>query len=109
MRLRLQIQFLTDPSITIKRGSYDSPEFLASAFAGIDAVVLVLNFRAVPEMESKLIEEVAAAGVKWIFPTEFGSDTGNETMINAVPLIHTQKVGVRKRIEELAEVYRELK
>lgn len=93
-------KFPNDPSITIKQGSYESPEFLKSAFAGIDALVLTLHWSAVPETEIKLIEAAASVGVKWIFPTEFGSDLGNEDMLNAVP-IHASKTAPRVRVEEL--------
>jgi nucleoside-diphosphate-sugar epimerase len=100
--------FPADPSITVKTGSYESASFLESAFAGIDAVILTLNHSAVPDAEIRLIEAAAAAGVKWIFPTEFGSDTGNEVMINAVP-IHPIKVRVRGVIEDLAKKHEGLK
>jgi hypothetical protein len=100
--------FPEDPSITIKAGSYDSDSFLASAFSGIDAVVLALHYTAVPDTELRLIKAAVAAGAKWIFPTEFGSDTGNEVMINAVP-IHPAKVHVRGVIEDLAKNYEGLK
>ena len=62
--------FATDPSIEIKQGGYSSPAFLANAFAGIDAVVLYLHHTSVPELATEVIEAAAAAGVKWIFPTE---------------------------------------
>ncbi len=60
----------TDPSVKIKQGDYSSPAFLADAFAGIEAVVLCLHHTSVPDLEIKLIEGAAAAGVKWILPTE---------------------------------------
>lgn len=100
--------FPADPSITVKTGSYDSASFLESAFAGIDAAILTLNYNAVPDGEIRLIEAAAAAGVKWIFPAEFGSDTGNEVMVNAVP-IHPIKVRVRGVIEDLSKKHEGLK
>ena len=107
-RLDSKSTFPEDPSITIKAGSYDSDSFLASAFSGIDAVVLALHFDAIPDTAIRLIKAAAAAGVKWIFPTEFGSDTGNEVMINVTP-IHSLKVGIRNAIEELAKDHQGLK
>ena len=107
-RLDSKSTFPEDPSITIKAGSYASDSFLASAFSGIDAVVLALHFDAIPDTAIRLIKAAAAAGVKWIFPTEFGSDTGNEVMINVTP-IHSLKVGIRNAIEELAKDHQGLK
>ena len=92
--------FPKDLSITIKQGSYEDPSFLASAFANIEAVVLALHWSAVPVTEIHLIEAAAAAGVRWIFPAEFGSDTGNEVMVSAVPL-HPPKIAPRVKAEEV--------
>lgn len=100
--------FPEDPSITVKAGSYDSDSFLKSAFSGNDAVVFALHYTAVPDMEIRLIEAAAAAGIKWIFPTEFGNDTDNEGMVDAVP-IHPPKVRVRQVIEHLSKQHEGLK
>lgn len=62
-------------------------------------MVLALHFSAVPELEIKLIEAAAEAGVRWIVPTEFGSDNANEGISN-VP-INAAKVAPREKIEEL--------
>ncbi|KAH7412831.1 hypothetical protein BKA64DRAFT_731109 [Cadophora sp. MPI-SDFR-AT-0126] len=98
----------TDPSITIKRGDYSSPEFLADTFAGIEAVILCLHHNSIPDLEIKLIDGAAAAGVKWIFPTEFGHDSGNKELTR-VGIVNSKKLGPRKRIEELAEKNPDLK
>ncbi len=63
--------FPTDPSITIKQGDYSSAGFLAEAFAGIEAAIFTLHWSAIPELEIKLIEAAAEAGVKWIVPSEY--------------------------------------
>jgi uncharacterized protein YbjT (DUF2867 family) len=93
-------KFPSDASITVKQGSYDSPEFLKSAFAGVEALVLALHRDAVPDTEIKLIEAATAVGVNWIFPTEFGSDTANEDLVNAVP-VFPPKIAPRVKIQEL--------
>lgn len=53
-----------DASITVKQGDYTSAEFLVEAFAGIEAAIFTLHWSAIPELEIKLIEAAAEAGVK---------------------------------------------
>lgn len=65
--------FPTDPSITVKQGDYISAEFLVGAFAGIEAAIFTLHWSAIPELEIKLVEAAAEAGVKWIVPAEYVS------------------------------------
>ena len=66
----------TFPSeVTVKKGNYSDPSFLASALQGQDVLILQVNM--MPDaMESQvtLIEAAAKAGVRWVLPTEFGSD-----------------------------------
>jgi uncharacterized protein YbjT (DUF2867 family) len=65
--------FPTD--VTVKKGSYSDAPFLQSALTGQD--VLIMQLAMGPEsMESQvpLIEAAARAGVKYVLPTEFGSD-----------------------------------
>ncbi|PQE10766.1 Isoflavone reductase protein [Rutstroemia sp. NJR-2017a BBW] len=75
----------TDSSVVIKEVDYDLPESLKSALTGSDALIIVLNIRSIPDTEYKLVEAAAATGVKWILPTEFGGDNGNEE-IRALPI-----------------------
>ncbi|KUJ19446.1 NAD(P)-binding protein [Mollisia scopiformis] len=96
------------PSLIVKKGDYSSPEFLASAFAGQEAVIFTLYHTAVPEQEVKYIEAAAAAGVKWILPVEFGGDNAHPHMSTFVP-VHAKKTAPRKRIEELSKTHEGLK
>jgi len=73
-------------------------------FTSQDAVVFALHYTAVPELEIKMIEATAAAGVKWILPVEFGGDNGNPRLEKAVP-VFAAKRAPREKIEELAEKY----
>ncbi|PQE21153.1 isoflavone reductase family protein [Rutstroemia sp. NJR-2017a BVV2] len=98
-RLKERWEAATDASVVIKEVDYDLPESLKAALTGIDALIIVLNIGSIPDTEYKLIEAAAATGVKWILPTEFGGDSGNEE-IRALP-ISAVKIGVRERIEEL--------
>ncbi|KAE9367683.1 NAD(P)-binding protein [Stipitochalara longipes BDJ] len=101
-------EFPNSTSLTIKTGDYTSPSFLAEIFGNQDAVVFTLHYTAVPELEVKMIEAAAAAGVQWILPVEFGGDNGNPRLEKAVP-VYAAKRAPRERIEELAEKYDGLK
>jgi hypothetical protein len=99
--------FPTDASITIKKGNYDSHDFLHSALSGQDALLLVLGGAALIQAQIKLIEAAVSAGVKWILPTEYGTDSANEELTNAVPL-NSIKVAPRLRLEELRKTHQGL-
>lgn len=95
----------TFPSgITLRKGDYTSDDFLASAFAGQQAAVLILNFSVTPPQQLRLIEAAAQAGVKWIIPTEFAGDGTNAAMVASVPLFQP-KAAVRRGIKALSEKY----
>jgi NmrA-like family len=81
--------------------SHDS---LVSAFKGNEALILMLAFQATPQDHMQLIDAAADAGIKWIIPTEFGSDNGNKPFANMVP-INAMKSGPREHVEKLAETH----
>ena len=62
--------------LTIKEVDYDSPESLASALTGIEAVVSALSLPAV-DVQKRLMDAAVAAGVHRFIPSDFGSDTLN--------------------------------
>ncbi|KAH8731927.1 hypothetical protein GQ44DRAFT_698209 [Phaeosphaeriaceae sp. PMI808] len=74
----------TFPSnVTVKKGSYADPSFLASVLSGQDVLIIQVGY--MPEaMASQipLIEAAAAAGVRWVLPTEFGSDPFSQIAID---------------------------
>lgn len=92
---------VTFPSaVTVKKGDYTSSAFLSSALQGIDILVLILGISALGDEQDRLIEAAAKAGVKYVLPTEFGSDTADERMLRAVPLLQHKKA-VQARIADL--------
>lgn len=93
--------FPPHPSITLQKGSYSSPSFLASAFRNVDAAIFALNFMAMGE-QTTLIDAAAKAGVKWILPTEYAGDGLNEEMVEGVPLFHPKREA-RRQVEALGE------
>jgi uncharacterized protein YbjT (DUF2867 family) len=66
----------TFPSgVEVKRGDYKDHSFLISALKGQDVLIMQLNmYPQAMEAQVPLIEAAAEAGVRWILPTEFGSD-----------------------------------
>lgn len=100
--------FPSSPSLTIKTGDYTSPSFLSKIFAGQDAVVFTLHYSAIPDLEIRMIEAAAEAGVKWIFPVEFGSDLANKNIEEVSPMFAAKRAP-REKVEELAAKYEGLK
>ena len=99
--------FPEDPSITVKRGSYDDASFLESAFRGNDAALLTFSFSGSVH-QSKVIEAAAKAGVKWILPNEFAGDGANDAMTDMVPMFQPKR-DTRREIEGLAKTHEGLK
>jgi uncharacterized protein YbjT (DUF2867 family) len=100
--------FPTSSTLTIKTGDYTSPSFLSEIFVNQDAVIFTLHWTAVPDLEIRMIEAAAEAGVKWILPVEFGGDNTNKRLEGAVP-IYAAKREPREKIEELSGKYEGLK
>jgi hypothetical protein len=66
---------------------------------------------ALVQPQIKLIEAAGAAGaagVKWILPTEYGTDSANEEITKAVPF-NSIKIAPRLRLEELTQTHEGLK
>jgi uncharacterized protein YbjT (DUF2867 family) len=66
----------TFPSgVHVKKGDYKDHDFLVSALKGQDVLIMQLNMLpGAMEAQVPLIEAAAEAGVRWVLPTEFGSD-----------------------------------
>ncbi|KAI9845858.1 MAG: hypothetical protein M1837_004539 [Sclerophora amabilis] len=88
------------PSVKVLKGDYNDPSFLKSAFARNDALILTLAFTSTGEDQVKLVDAAAAAGIKWILPTEYGGDNSVEAMRESAPFI-SNKTATREKIEEL--------
>jgi hypothetical protein len=98
----------TDGSISVQKGDYDIPSFLHAALSGQDALILALGGTAIIQPQTKIIEAAAAVGVKWILPTEYGTDSANEQITQSVPF-NSMKVAPRLRLEELTRTHEGLK
>lgn len=90
----------SNPRIAIKTGSYTDPVFLASALTGQDALVVTPSFMVCHELQPDIIRAACQAKVPYILPCEFGSDTDNPALIDALPM-QQAKVDARKLVEDL--------
>ncbi|KAF6835654.1 oxidoreductase [Colletotrichum plurivorum] len=86
--------------VIVKKGSYEDEAFLVDAFKGQDVVVLALGFTSYATGQDALIRAAGKAGVKWILPTEFGSDSAPTKIFETSPILQG-KVRVRKLVEEV--------
>ncbi|TKA59570.1 hypothetical protein B0A55_11285 [Friedmanniomyces simplex] len=102
-----QATFPSNPSITVKKGSYTDGPFLQDAFKNQDVVIFALHFM-VQEAQIGMIDEAAKAGVKWIVPNEYSGDGLNESMVEGVP-VSGPKRQARRHIEELSKTHEGLK
>lgn len=87
-------------SVKVQKGDYNDESFLISALQGQDVLILQVSFD--PEaMASQitLIKAAAKAGVKWVLPTEFGSDP-YAPLAKEFPIL-SQKKEYRDLIESL--------
>ena len=89
----------TQEGLSVKEVDYASPDTLASALGGIDAVVSAFASRSVAEQKT-LIEAAVSAGVRRFVPSEFGCDTVNPN--NAKLPVYGAKVMVQQLLKEKA-------
>jgi hypothetical protein len=85
--------------VIVKRGDYSDPEFRKSALQGQDVLVVMVGFLHMKTQEP-FIRSAAEAGVAWILPTEFGSDTTSKSF-NEELVLFGLKARMRDLIEEL--------
>jgi hypothetical protein len=70
-----------------------SAESLAEAFKNQDAVISIVGNSGFADQQ-KIIDAAVKAGVKRFIPSEFGSDTANETVREIVPIFNGKKAVV---------------
>ncbi|KAK1722592.1 hypothetical protein CaCOL14_003201 [Colletotrichum acutatum] len=77
--------------VIVKKGDYSDEEFLVSAFQGQDVLILQLGFDSFMTGQAPLIRAAAKAGVKWVLPTEFGSDPAPSKLLEVSPMVAGKK------------------
>ncbi|KUL87604.1 hypothetical protein ZTR_05912 [Talaromyces verruculosus] len=88
-------------ALKVVRGDFGDDSFLKSALEGQDALVVALDANPVTlELQNRLVDVAAAVGVKRVIPSEFGSDTTNPKVLEAVPIFQG-KVDAVKHLQSV--------
>jgi uncharacterized protein YbjT (DUF2867 family) len=84
--------------VKVQKGDYLDHSWLVSALKGQDVLIMQLNMYPVAmDSQIMLIEAAAEAGVRWVLPTEFGSDI-NSPLATEFPMM-----AMKKKYRELIE------
>jgi len=84
--------------VNVQKGDYLDHCWLVSALKGQDVLIMQLNMYPVAmNSQIMLIEAAAEAGVRWVLPTEFGSDI-NSSLAKEFPMM-----GMKKKYRDLIE------
>ncbi|RDW75792.1 hypothetical protein BP5796_06613 [Coleophoma crateriformis] len=88
--------------VQIQKGDYSSLEFLTSALQEQDVLIILLAGLAPKDLQTRLIDAAAAAGVPWVLPCEFSPDTSNPLMADCISVLKEKK-NYRDQIETLGK------
>lgn len=87
---RADSQSVLPEGVISKPINYEKPETLVEALRGQDALVITLSGRTPKEIETKLVNAAAEAGVPWILPNEWSPDTANEALVKDVMIFQSK-------------------
>jgi uncharacterized protein YbjT (DUF2867 family) len=77
--------------VNVQKGDYLDHSWLVSALKGHDVLILQLNmYPSAMDSQVMLIKAAAEAGVRWVLPTEFGSDI-NSPLATEFPMMAMKK------------------
>ncbi|KIW51830.1 hypothetical protein PV05_10515 [Exophiala xenobiotica] len=85
--------------VDVKTVDYDEPASVVDALKGQEALVITMANTAPDTQQLVLVKAAADAGVRWILPNEWGSDTAHP--YNERAGVYRNKQAVRDRIDEL--------
>lgn len=85
-----------------KAVDYDNHGTVVEAMKGQDVLIVALSISAPPDLQNKLANAAAEAGVQYILPNEFGSDQ-EQTELGKETFMGPPILGVRKHIEEVGK------
>jgi NmrA-like family len=86
--------------VAAKKVDYTNEQSIVDALKGQDIFIITMAVTAAPDTHRKLVDAAAKAGVPWVVPNEFGGDTNNDTMNQAI-MLGVAKKAERQHIEEL--------
>ena len=85
--------------VDVKTVDYDEPASVVDALKGQEALVITMANTAPDTQQLVLVKAAADAGVRWILPNEWGSDTAHP--YNQRAGVYRNKQAVRDLIDEL--------
>ncbi|CAI6294230.1 unnamed protein product [Periconia digitata] len=88
------------PGVHIATIDYSNPSTLVEALKNQDVLIITLAVAAPPGTATALAEAAAKAGVPWILPNEFGTDT-NDPIVGNDTFVNQSKIDDRNAIEKL--------
>lgn len=87
------------PNVKVVKTEYTEKN-IAEALHGQDAVICLIDAGAL-KVESLIIDAAASAGVKWFIPSEFGHNTLDKRVLEALPILQGKvKVTAQLRAKE---------
>lgn len=87
------------PNVKVVKTEYTEKN-IAKALQGQDAVLCLIDAGAL-QVESLIIDAAASAGVKWFIPSEFGHNTLDSRVLEALPILKGKvKVTAQLRSKE---------
>lgn len=72
--------------ITAAPVDYDDPSSIEKALKGHDALVITMASTAPQDTQAKIIKAASAAGVPWVIPNQYGSDSENHQLGHDIAL-----------------------
>jgi hypothetical protein len=75
--------------VQVKKGDYTDEDFLVSALQGQSVLVMQLSVASL-DIQTTLIKAATKAGIRWVLPTEFGSDP-YAPMVRDLPMLAAKK------------------
>ena len=90
--------------VEVKKIDYEKQETLVAALQDQDALIITLSGGPHAETaEKQLIDAAVAAGVRWVFPNEWGFDTGNPSLIKDIFISRT-KASTREYLQQQSKL-----
>jgi hypothetical protein len=85
--------------VRVSSVNYEEPDTIIEALKNQDALIITMSVSAPPDQASKIIEAAAKAGVPWIIPNEFGTNSNSQAAKDTH--IGPPKIKERELIEKL--------
>jgi len=86
-------------SVTAVPVNYDDPSTIVAALKGQDVLIITLSVMAPEDTQSKLLHAAAEAGVPWVLPNAWGTDTDNPGLCRDIPSFARNPAALKQIVE----------